>query len=67
MHGSFTTARPVEEEPLPLSVRQVIHDAIRSGQTVLFVEQHGQRFEVHTRDGSRFVRTIVHTQQAAAA
>ena len=67
MHGSFETAVPVEREPLPFAVRQQIHDVIRDGHTVVVVEQRGRRWNLHYRDGSRLVCSVIHLEEAGAA
>lgn len=67
MHGSFETAVPVEREPLPLAVRQQIHEVIRDGNTVVFVEEHGRRWDLLYRDGSRLVRSVIRIDEASAA
>ena len=67
MHGSFETAVPVEREPLPLVVRQQIHEMIRRGHTVVFVAQGVERWNLIYRDGSHFVRSVILVDEAGVA
>ncbi len=67
MHGSFKTAVPVEREPLPLDVRQQIHDVIRDGHTILCIAQGHQCCELYYRDGSRLVRSVIGIDEAGVA
>lgn len=65
MHGNFTTAIPVTGEPLPLAVRQEIHELVRRGCTVLAVEPRRNGWKV-IYDGPRSLFSIVpgHTGSA---
>lgn len=67
MRSSFEATVPVEQEPFPLALRQRIHDVIRAGHTVVFVEQHGRTWDLHHRDGSRLVRSVIRIDEASEA
>ena len=58
MRGSFKTLVPVEKEPLPLAVRQEIHEVIRLGYSLVGVERRGAGWRVRF-SGPRSMSSII--------
>ena len=58
MRGSFKTLVPVEKEPLPLAVRQEIHEVIRLGYSLVGVERRGAGWRVRF-SGQRSMSSII--------